>query len=137
LRDADQMSMAHGLEVRVPLLDHRLAAYVVALPAAWKLAAHKSLLVRSLPRPLPASVIGQRKRGFALPFDAWMRGPLQTFCEKQLGADGLDGRGLFAPGATTGLWRRFLSRAPGVTWPRVWSLVALNAWLDHQRVRVS
>ena len=137
LRDTDQMSMAHGLEVRVPLLDHRLAAYVVALPAAWKLAGHKSLLVSSLPRPLPSTVIGKPKRGFALPFDEWMRGPLRVFCEQQLGPDGLDGRGMFAPGALTELWRRFLSRRPGATWPRLWSLVALNAWLERQRVLVS
>lgn len=138
LRDADQMSMAHGLEVRVPLLDHRLAAYVVALPDALKSdgRAPKSLLVNSLPRPFPADLGRRPKRGFALPFDAWMRGALQSYCDGQLGDKGLDGRGLLKPGEATRLWSRFNQRAHGVTWSRVWALVALNAWLERHDVRV-
>lgn len=136
LRDADQMSMAHGLEVRVPLLDHRLAAYVVALPDALKSAgrAPKSLLVNSLPRPLPADLTRRPKRGFTLPFDSWMRGALQSYCGTQLGD--LDGRGLLQPGEATRLWSRFNQRVHGVTWSRVWALVALNAWLERHDVRV-
>jgi asparagine synthase (glutamine-hydrolysing) len=139
LRDADQMSMAHGLEVRVPLLDHRLAACVVALPDELKSdgTSPKSLLVQSLARPLPAEVTRLPKRGFALPFDSWMRGALQSYCEAQLGDRGLDGRGLLQPGEATRLWSRFNQRAPGVTWSRVWALVALNAWLERHDVRVS
>ncbi len=139
LRDTDQMSMAHGLEVRVPLLDHRLASYVVSLPDALKSGGvtPKSLLVKSLERPLPGAIVHQPKRGFALPFDTWMRGPLRTFCDAQLGDRGLDGRGILRPGAASGLWARFLRREAGVTWSRVWVLVALNAWLDRQGVRAS
>jgi asparagine synthase (glutamine-hydrolysing) len=134
LRDTDQMSMAHGLEVRVPFLDHRLAAYVVALPDALKARgrAPKPLLVSSLPLPLPADIVNRPKRGFTLPFDAWMRGALRSYCAAQLGEQGLDARGLLKPGEATRLWTRFLARAPGVTWGRVWSLVALNAWLERR-----
>jgi len=133
LRDTDQMSMAHGLEVRVPLLDHRLAAFVVALPDRWKAGANpKALLAGSLARPLPADLVAAPKRGFTLPFDAWMRGALRPFCEDQLGERGLDGRDLLKPGQARRLFHRFLDRAPGVTWGRVWALVALNAWLDRR-----
>lgn len=133
LRDMDQMSMAHGLEVRVPLLDHRLASYVVSLPDAIKRddRTPKSLLVTSLSRPLPDDIVHQPKRGFTLPFDVWMRGALRPYCEAQLGEQGLDGRGLLKPGEARRMWTRFLDRAPGVTWGRVWALVALNAWLDR------
>jgi len=133
LRDTDQMSMAHGLEVRVPLLDHRLAAHVVSLPDALKLDPRtpKSLLVNSLLLPLPDDIVHRPKRGFTLPFDTWMRGALRGYCEAQLGEQGLDGRGLLRAGEATRLWGRFLSRAHGVTWGRVWTLVALNAWLDR------
>jgi len=48
------------------------------------------------------------------------------------GAQGLDGRGLLQPGQAAHLWQRFLDRAPGVTWGRIWPLVALNAWLTRQ-----
>jgi asparagine synthase (glutamine-hydrolysing) len=133
LRDTDQMSMAHALEVRVPFLDHRLAAFVTALPDAWKREGGrpKSLLLDALAAPLPAGITARPKRGFTLPFDLWMRGALRPFCEAQLGADGLDGRGLLRPGQASHLWRRFLDRAPGVTWGRIWPLVALNAWLTR------
>ena len=134
LRDTDQMSMAHALEVRVPLLDHRLAAFVVALPDAWKIqpGIQKPLLQGSLTQPLPDEIAGAPKRGFALPFDTWMRGALRPYCETQLGERGLDGRGLLKPGAARRLWTRFLERAPGVTWSRVWTLIALNAWLERR-----
>lgn len=134
LRDTDQMSMAHALEVRVPLLDHRLAAFVVALPDAWKTngAASKPLLAGALRAALPLEIASSPKRGFTLPFDAWMRGPLRAYCERQLGDRGLDGRGLLRAGESMKLWRRFISRAPGVTWGRIWSLVALNAWLERR-----
>jgi asparagine synthase (glutamine-hydrolysing) len=139
LRDTDQMSMAHALEVRVPLLDHHLASYVMSLPDAAKREAGspKTLLVRSLTRPLPPEIVRRPKRGFALPFDTWMRGALRPVCEGNLGPNGLDGRGLLKPGSAQALWRQFLNRAPGVTWSRVWILVALNAWLDRNHVTLS
>jgi asparagine synthase (glutamine-hydrolysing) len=134
LRDADQMSMAHALEVRVPLLDHRLASFVVALPDRWKIDGRlpKPLLSRALGQPLPPEIAAAPKRGFTLPFDAWMRGPLRHYCEHQLGERGLDGRGLLKPGEARRLWLRFIDRAPGVTWSRAWALVALNAWLEQR-----
>jgi len=133
LRDTDQTSMAHALEVRVPLLDHRLAAYVVAQPDDWKRDGQgaKPLLSGSLRRPLPLEIQRKTKQGFVLPFDAWMRGTLKNYCAEQLGERGLDGRGLLKSGEGARLWRRFLDGAPGITWSRVWSLVALNTWLER------
>jgi len=133
LRDTDQVSMAHGLEVRVPLLDYRLAVFVAALPDAWVAeGSPKALLVDALERPLPDAVARAPKRGFVLPLDAWMRGPLKGFCEAQLGPRGLDARGLLIPGEAARLWNAFLARSRGVTWSRVWTLVALNAWLEER-----
>ena len=133
LRDTDQMSMAHALEVRVPFLDHRLASLVAALPDAWKREGGrpKALLLESLETPLPRDVTHRPKRGFTLPFDVWMRGALRPFCEEQLGEHGLDGRGLLQPGHATQLWHRFLQQSPGVTWGRIWPLVSLNNWLGR------
>jgi asparagine synthase (glutamine-hydrolysing) len=138
LRDTDQMSMAHGLEVRVPLLDHRLASYVTSLPDAAKRDGPqpKALLLKSLEHPLPPRVSRGPKRGFTLPLDLWMRGPLKEFCAAQLDARGLEGRGVLADGHGLRLWSRFLARERGVTAGRVWPLVALNAWLDRHQVRV-
>lgn len=137
LRDTDQMSMAHGLEVRVPLLDHRLAEYVIGLPDACKQfdGGPKPLLVRALGGTLPDDIVHRPKRGFTLPFDPWMRAGLKEFCAARLGAGGLEARGLFRTDALRTLWTDFLSGSRKTTWSRVWTLVALEAWLDRHGMR--
>ncbi|MEQ1895760.1 MAG: asparagine synthase (glutamine-hydrolyzing) [Vicinamibacterales bacterium] len=136
LRDTDQMSMAHGLEVRVPLLDHRLVEYVMSLPDSVKRSNGfpKRLLVESLGTALPEHVTGQPKRGFVFPFDPWMRGSLRPLCEHHLGSSGLAGRGVFDPTAIQSIWQSFLGGESRVTWSRPWALVALNAWLERTGV---
>ena len=136
LRDTDQMSMRHALEVRVPFLDHRLAQYVMGLPDAVRLPGRvpKRLLRESLPSPLPAVCTDRPKRGFVLPFDGWMRGALAPFCARHLGPDGLGGRQFVRRGAVEGVWQAFVAAAPTTTWTRPWALVALNAWLEETGV---
>ena len=97
LRDTDQMSMAHSLEVRVPLLDHKLVQYVIGLPDAYKRSngIPKPLLINSLGVKLPAEITHRPKQGFTLPFDPWMREKLKTFCEDRLSPERTAGRGLF------------------------------------------
>jgi asparagine synthase (glutamine-hydrolysing) len=136
LRDTDQMSMAHALEVRVPLLDHHLVEFVMSLPLSIKQSdgrTPKPLLVESLNGLLPERIVHRPKQGFLLPFDPWMRGPLRGFCERRLGDDGLAGRGLMNGATIKRLWQSFLDGGRDVSWSRLWTLVALDAWLDaHQ-----
>lgn len=135
LRDTDQMSMRHGLEVRVPLLDHRLVEYVMGLSDEVRHdgGGPKPLLVESVGEPLPAACL-RPKRGFVLPFADWMRGPLQSFCETSLGPSGLAGRGIVERKALASLWRSFAAGEPRVSWSRPWTLVALEAWLAQTGV---
>jgi asparagine synthase (glutamine-hydrolysing) len=86
LRDADQMSMAVSLEMRVPFLDHELVEYVLGLPAAVKKRYRgvKGLLVEACRDLLPASVYDRPKAGFVLPMKQWMRGPLASFVDESL-----------------------------------------------------
>jgi len=86
LRDADQMSMAVSLEMRVPFLDHALVEYVLGLPAAAKkrYPGVKGLLVEACRDLLPTSVYDRPKAGFVLPMKQWMRGPLGAFVEEGL-----------------------------------------------------
>jgi asparagine synthase (glutamine-hydrolysing) len=75
----DRMSMAHGLEVRVPLLDIELVAFCANLPAEYKLAGGKTrkhILRESLRDSLPDEVLNRPKSGFNIPVEAWMRGKL-------------------------------------------------------------
>jgi len=134
LRDTDQMSMAHGLEVRVPLLDHSLAEYVVSLPDEIKLAGRwpKGLLLESVRGLLPETVGRRPKSGFVLPFDRWMRGPLRSFCELRLTR--LGSRGVVRPDTVSRLWTDYLDGQPTVSWSRPWTLVVLDEWLERNGV---
>ncbi|HKP03065.1 MAG TPA: asparagine synthase (glutamine-hydrolyzing) [Chthoniobacterales bacterium] len=86
LRDADQMSMAVSLEMRVPFLDHELVEYLLGLPVTVKksYAGVKGLLVEACRDLLPSSVYDRPKSGFALPMKPWIRGPLASFVEEGL-----------------------------------------------------
>ena len=139
LRDTDQMSMAHALEVRVPFLDHVLAEFVMGLEDRAKFDANrpKALLVDSLGDDLPADIVNRPKQGFVLPFDSWMKGELREFCEHHLGPDGLGARGLFQSSALKTLWQGFVSGKRSVTWSRPWALVALSSWIEHLDLLVS
>lgn len=134
LRDTDQMSMAHALEVRVPLLDHVLMEYVIGLPDWHKQSngTPKRLLVQSLAGLLPDSIVRRPKQGFVFPFEVWMRGELRAFCAARLGPQHLGARGIFQPDRLQQLWEAFLDGRPDVSWSRIWLLVVLEEWLDRQ-----
>ncbi|HLG02512.1 MAG TPA: asparagine synthase (glutamine-hydrolyzing) [Bacteroidia bacterium] len=133
LRDTDQMSMAHALEVRVPFLDYTLVEYVLNLPDQYKYpSTPKKLLTDALEGLLPDEIINRPKMGFTLPWKHWMRNELRGFCEERLtklGAyDSLNDAGIQA------LWQSFLANDPGVTWSRIWPLVVLSHWLEKNKV---
>src|SRR5262249_10235820 len=73
LRDTDSVSMAGSLEVRVPLLDTPLVEFMCALPdeARWMKERQKALLTAALQDMLPAEIMAQKKRTFALPWERW------------------------------------------------------------------
>jgi asparagine synthase (glutamine-hydrolysing) len=86
LRDADVFSMAVGLELRVPLLDHVFVESAVPLPGRWKRndGRAKPLLLDAVGPRLPNWVGTQRKRGFTFPWRAWLMGPLQDRAHRAL-----------------------------------------------------
>ena len=105
LRAADSMSMAHSLEVRVPLLDYRLVERALRIPAAHKMTLGEGkVLLRRLARTvLPPGSVPRVKRGFALPLAAWLRGPLTEMVRDVLAEPAVRRRGVFAPAATARL----------------------------------
>jgi asparagine synthase (glutamine-hydrolysing) len=133
LRDTDQMSMANALEVRVPFLDHKLVELVLQIPDGYKYPhTPKQLLVESLGDLLPDEVVNRPKMGFTLPFDQWMKGELQSFCQQRLIA--LSERAYFDRQAVLNLWKEFSSGKATVSWSRIWILVVLENWLAANRV---
>ena len=136
LRDADVMSMSHGLEVRVPLIDHELAKTVMGLPGAVKVdTTPKKLLVDALGGSLPDEIVRRHKRGFTLPFEHWMRQELRAEIEPQLSAAKVSAGPLGSVLNGTEvqqIWDRFL--AGTISWTRPWSLYVLQQWCELQNV---
>jgi asparagine synthase (glutamine-hydrolysing) len=135
LRDSDVMSMAHGLEARVPLIDRDLAHKLMALPGSWKINSHtpKPLLVGALRGTLPEQIVHRRKRGFTLPFEHWLRDELRSEVEVTLGriehgplASVLD------PKVVTQIWQDF--QQGKTSWSRPWSLYVLERWCELHSV---
>jgi len=137
LRDSDAMSMAHSLEVRVPLLDHVLIEKVLRVHGALKLsdAENKPLLVAAAPS-LPRQVRNRAKMGFTLPFDTWFRGPLRGWMEDILLSKEAQQLGIFRPGSVERLWRSFLRSERYTSHSRIWSIAALAGWCQTNNVRL-
>lgn len=128
LRDTDSMSMANSLEVRVPLLDHRVTELAMLLPGPWKLDGRqrKPLLVSAAGKALPPSILHQPKRGFEFPWSHWLRGELRESVETALAEPGpVLGAALEWP-AVRRIWGEFLDGRRH--WSRVWMFYVLREW---------
>ena len=127
LRDIDAVSMAHALEVRVPFVDHRLAASI------WPSLGHhpdllhgKHLLQQSVPR-MPEGIAAGPKRGFTLPFDTWMRGGLRETALR--GVESTVALGLVNARAAAAVWSDW--ERGRAHWSRVWALSVLGQFLQE------
>jgi asparagine synthase (glutamine-hydrolysing) len=127
LRDADQMSMAHSLEVRVPLLDDRLVHVALALPASTRAKGDKGILAKAAGVPQP------RKQPFSLPFDMWMRGPLREVVRDALMSQELPFAIELPLSLRRHLWASFEERR--IHWSRVWSICVLRLWPEANGLR--
>ncbi len=133
LRDTDQMSMAHALEVRVPFLDHTLVEYVLGVPDKYKYpSSPKKLLVDAVGALLPPEIVNRPKMGFTFPWKLWMQKELKVFCEEKMVS--LSKRSLFVEQEVVKLWTGFLLNDPRITWSRIWHLVVLENWLQQNKI---
>jgi asparagine synthase (glutamine-hydrolysing) len=133
LKDADQMSMAVGLEIREPFFDHDLIEYVLALPDSIKYPLYpKQLLVEALSPLLPDEIVHRKKQGFVLPWEHWMRNELFTFCDSQI--KNLSQLEFVKEDALLQYWSRFIKKDPSVRWMELWQFVVLGRWLERNRI---
>ena len=134
LRDADQMSMAHGLEVRVPFFDHELVEFILSLPDSYKLSNRiKGFLLESLGDKIPIENVNRKKMGFSFPWDNWIRTEMREFCELELSY--LKTINFIDSQEIDNLWQGFLEmRNSQITWVNIWSLVVFSSWVRKNNI---
>lgn len=130
LRFEDRDSMAHGVEARLPFLDHRLVEFSLGLPEAFKLANGwtKRVLREAMQGRLPAAVRQRRdKLGFVTAEEQWMRETHRADFLRLLDAALAAGEAFFTPAARTRALRIINREAPFNLF--VWRLISFGAWL--------
>jgi asparagine synthase (glutamine-hydrolysing) len=95
----DRMSMAHSLEVRAPLLDHKLVEFALTIPPELQMKGLKKkyLLKRAMEHKLPASALSRKKAGFNVPIPSWLRNELRDYAQDVLSERRLREQGFFNP----------------------------------------
>jgi asparagine synthase (glutamine-hydrolysing) len=131
LTKVDRASMSVGLEVRVPLLDHRVVELAWRLPISHKVAGGvgKRVLRRVLGRHVPEALFERPKMGFGVPLDAWLRGPLRDWAESLIDPHRLRREGFLDPARVRACWDDLLAER-GVAQHRLWSILMFQSWLD-------
>jgi asparagine synthase (glutamine-hydrolysing) len=125
----DRMSMAHSLEVRSPILDHKVMEYAARLPSSLKLNGCESKYVfkKMNEQRLPGDILYRRKQGFCVPLAAWLRGDLKTLAHDVIFGDATDLREWFDMAYVAGFWDRHQSGREDNATP-LWGLVMLGLW---------
>ena len=133
LTKVDRASMAVSLEVRAPLLDHRVAEFALALPIALKRRgrAMKWLLRQLLYTRVPRELIDRPKMGFAVPLGDWLRGPLRERMDDYCRGHDLEDLGIH-PGLVRAMWAEFIRRENHRS-DLLWHMFALVAWSRQVR----
>jgi asparagine synthase (glutamine-hydrolysing) len=130
----DRMSMANSLEVRCPLLDHKLAEFAATLPPHWKMknGRGKYILTDALKDRLPEELLTLPKKGFSVPLADWFRGPLRDFLQDHLLSKSFLDRGFVRPQFLRYLINEHVSgRRNNYLW--LWRLVFLELWFrEHE-----
>ena len=136
LAKVDRASMAVSLETRAPFLDHRVVELAWRLPMRMKLrdGRGKWILRRLLDRHVPRSLVERPKMGFAIPLDAWLRGPLRDWAADLLDEGRLRREGYFDPRPVVEAWRSHL-RGDASNGYRLWSVLMFQAWLAAEGAR--
>jgi asparagine synthase (glutamine-hydrolysing) len=129
LAKVDRASMAVGLEVRAPILDHRIVELSWRLPRCLKLRGNigKWILRQVLHRRVPREIVDRPKMGFSVPIDRWLRGPLRHWASDLLAVEGLSRDGLLNPTAVADAWTglREFGRPAGAA---LWAVIMFQAW---------
>jgi len=128
LTKVDRASMKYGLEVRVPILDHRLVEFTHTIPLDLKLRGKESkyLLKQLLYRYIPKRLVDRPKKGFSVPIEDWINGPLYDDVKKYLGKDYISTQGIFNYSSLSkAIEKNDLNSA------QIWNIYIFQKWYDE------
>jgi asparagine synthase (glutamine-hydrolysing) len=130
----DRASMSVALEVRMPFLDPAIVDFAWRLPHSLKQrgSSGKLLLRELLARYVPRALFEREKQGFAVPLDAWLRGPLRAWANDLLAEERLREEGHLDARLVRATWQMHLSGRRDHA-HALWAVLSLQAWLERQR----
>ncbi len=129
LRKVDAMSMAHSLEVRVPLLDHRLCSLAFSMAGNWKIKNGKAkyIFMETFKNLLPPSLHDRPKRGFEMPISKWLKTDLRYLIEENLSQERITLQGIFHYPIIKRLIDDLMSNRSDTSW-QLWNLIVFQVW---------
>jgi asparagine synthase (glutamine-hydrolysing) len=131
LTKVDRASMYSSLELRTPLLDHNVVTQ------AWRLKSYvnndtgntKVVLRDILYKHVPKKLIERPKRGFGIPLENWLRGPLKEWAQSYMNVSRLKQEGVFQADETVAVWNDFLNGKPG-SHHFIWNVIMFQLWSE-------
>jgi len=130
----DRAAMATSLETRTPFLNHKLIECAWRIPQSLKLknGISKWILREILKKYLPKKLIDRKKKGFGIPIDSWLRGPLRDWAESLLNKTRLDREGYLNSDKILIKWKEHLSGK--MNWQyHLWDVLMFQAWLEKNK----
>jgi asparagine synthase (glutamine-hydrolysing) len=132
LTKVDWMSMKNSLEVRVPLLDHRVVELAFRMNGSLKLNNGKTkyILKEAFKDLLPSSLYNRPKAGFEVPISRWLKTDLKFLIDQYLAKEKLREQGIFDSEIVDGLIQKHLSNKTDTSW-MLWNLIVFQHWYQN------
>jgi len=128
----DTMSMLNSIEVRVPLLDHRVCELAFTIGGDWKIRSGRSkyVFVETFKEILPQSLHNRPKWGFEMPISKWLKSDLRYLIEENLSQERIIKEGIFHYPAVKKLIDKLMSNRSDTSW-QIWNLIVFQVWYSH------